>query len=151
VRTTSNLDDIDGTAAIMRDGRVVVMYLDFNTDAPARYAHVLSYAPNGPWTPEQDITPTWRSNAEDPVAYAPPGGGIVLAVHLGMWRSTDGTTFGDPERQSFDAIAGECLDSLVIVSTSGGTLDTPGNWSLYDQQYSTWELLGPDTQLPAYG
>ena len=147
---TSNLDDIDGTAAIMRDGRVVVMYLDFNVDAPARHAHVLSYAPNGPWTAEQDITPTWRSNAEYPFAYAPPGGGIVLAVNLGMWRSTDGTTFGDPENRSFEAIAGECLDSLVIVGVSGGTFDTPGNWSLFDQQYSTWELLWPDTQLPAY-
>jgi hypothetical protein len=132
----------------MRDGRVVAMYLDDHVNAPATHAHVISYAPNGPWTTEQDITPTFRINAENPIAYAPPGGGIVLAVDFALWRSADGTTFGNYEQLSDAPIAGECLDSLVVAGAGGGTGDTPGNWTLFDQQGASWVTLAGDT-LPA--
>lgn len=146
---TSGLDDIQGAAAVMRDGRLVVIYLDDKFDAPAQHAHVISYAPNGPWTADQDITTNWRSNAEYPAAYAPPGGGIVLEVNLGMWRSADGMAFGNYENMSYQAIAGECLDSLVLSGGSAGLDDMPGNWSLYELQGTSWVTFAGDT-IPAY-
>jgi hypothetical protein len=52
-------DDVTGAAAIMRSGRIVVLYLDSHFDSPARHAHLLSRPANGAWTDSVDITPTW--------------------------------------------------------------------------------------------
>ncbi len=148
-----NNDDVRGAAAIMRDGREVVMFLDDNIDAPATHVHVLSHAANGPWTAEMDITPTWRVNAHNPRAYAPPGGGIVLAADAdttpAIWTSATGTSFGDYAYAPGEAIGGECLDSLVLVGTSGASIMSRGVHAVFEQQGSSWVPFGFD-QLPAY-
>jgi hypothetical protein len=133
-------DDVMGAAAIMRSGRVVVLYLDGNYNAPARHAHLLSRDANGPWTAETDITPTWAVNAYSPQLYAPPGGGVVANVaavstyvtEAVLWRSSDGISVGNYETfpgGELPGITGECLDSLVL---------TGGAYSLYELQGSSW-------------
>lgn len=136
-------DDVTAAAAIMRNGRIVVEYLDANYNAPARHAHLLSRAANGPWTSEVDITPTWAINAQNPRLYAPPGGGV--AIHVtgaanyytvpALWRSTDGLSVGDYETISNGSMAsfsGECLDSLII----NGAVQS--EYALFVRQGTSW-------------
>jgi hypothetical protein len=136
-------DDVVGAAAIMRSGRVVVLYLDANFDAPARHAHLLSRGPSEPWTDETDITPTWAVNAQTPQVYTPPGGGIVLNVTGAstsylvpvLWRSTDGVTVGNYEMIGIGGMysfAGECLDSLIISGSASSSYD------LLERQGMSW-------------
>lgn len=141
--------DVDAVAAIMRSGRVVVEYLDANTPT---HAHLVSRAPNEPWTAAVDITSQWAVNAEEPQLYAPPGGGIAIYVTgastnytlAALWRSADALTLGDYEtiaNGSMFSFTGECLDSMTINGA------VPGSYALFDLEGLGWSPFATHTAV----
>ena len=135
-------------ATVMASGRVVVVYIDqtFGSTDPV-HVHVVSRVPGGTWTADDDITPTWAVRAQDPIVFAPPGGGVAIGASApgvggAAWRSSDGTTFGDYEALGISdvaSIAGPCLDALVAA------VGYQTRYDLMKLDGTSWEILDSQT------